>query len=183
MMVPMARRPLLHRIGRVLIGVVAMAAVVALAGALLWRQAPEWGIPYASFTNERGSECENTWSGFRCDPMTLTDLDVRTGITFPEGTEIDRAVYTETHNFAVQARVIIPRGEGKQIEKQLRAEFGPCQDVGRNPLTSEASRRCLRSSDGVRGDGGELPPNVWQVASAVPDDLAKLVVDVDLRSR
>ncbi len=42
---------------------------------MVTRYAGGWGVPYFSFTSERGSRCTNDFAGYTCDPVTLADVE------------------------------------------------------------------------------------------------------------
>ena len=63
------RRKALH----ILIGTVLMGGFVVLAFVVLSRYAGSWGVPYFSFTTERGSTCINHFAGYTCTQLTLAE--------------------------------------------------------------------------------------------------------------
>lgn len=177
----MSRAPLRRRLTRALLGVALALGLLAALGAVLWSKAPEWGIPYARYTNDQGSACRTTWSGRICTPMTAPDISLETGLELPAGTVVERAESVQTHNLSVTARVVLPAGE-EAIHDRLDERFGGCQKNQVNPLPAEWTKRCVRTSDGVRVDGAP-PPTSWRVATAYPPDSDQLVIDLDVRSR
>lgn len=177
----MPRLPLRHRLGRALLGVAAALGALTLVGALLWSQAPEWGIPYARYTNEDGSRCRTTWTGHVCSPLTMAEVATRTGVTFPAGTVIASSELVQTHEVELHARLVLPVGAG-DLGEPLEERFGPCRENQPSPLPPEWEDRCVRTSDGVRIEG-QLPPTAWRVAGGRPPGAEQLTLDIDLRSR
>ncbi|MVA75631.1 hypothetical protein GC722_06265 [Auraticoccus sp. F435] len=179
----MPRAPLPHRLRRALLGVAVALGALTLTGALLWSQAPKWGIPYARYTNDAGSPCRTTWTGYVCSPMTVADLTERTGLVLPEGTVVERAEYVSTHDFALTARLLLPEPERRpDVGEQLEELYGPCQRDQPNPLPSDWSGRCVRTSDGKRVEG-QPPPTTWRVATGTPPGTEQLALDLDISSR
>ncbi|MDN5804623.1 MAG: hypothetical protein L0H26_08590, partial [Microlunatus sp.] len=56
---------------RVGVGILLMTGFVMILFGLVIRYAGSWGVPYFSFTSERGSPCTNKLTGYVCDPLTL----------------------------------------------------------------------------------------------------------------
>lgn len=177
----MPRTPLHRRLGRALLGVAAALGVLTLTGALLWSQAPEWGIPYARYTNDAGSQCRTTWTGHVCSPLTLADVVARTEVAFPSGTVVESSELVQTHDLELQVRLLLPADPG-DLEQQLEDRFGPCRDNQPSPLPSEWEDRCVRTHDALRIEG-QLPPTAWRVAGGRPPGAEQLTLDIDLRSR
>ncbi|WP_157677188.1 hypothetical protein [Auraticoccus monumenti] len=177
----MPRTPLHRRLGRALLGVAAALGALTLVGALLWSQAPEWGIPYARYTNDEGSRCRTTWTGHVCSPLTMAEVDARTGVTFPDGTSIQSSELVQTHDWELRVRLVLPP-ETDDLEERLEERFGPCRKNQPSPLPPEWEDRCVRTHDAVRVEG-QLPPTAWRVAGGRPPDAEQLTLDIDLSSR
>ena len=58
-----------HKPLRILGGVALMAGFVLVLLAILTRFAGAWGVPYFTFTSERGSQCTNNFTGYVCTPI------------------------------------------------------------------------------------------------------------------
>ena len=71
---PVAERQ--NKAMRISIGLMLMAGFVLILFGLVTRYAGSWGVPYFSFTSERGSPCTNKLTGYICDPLTLADVRV-----------------------------------------------------------------------------------------------------------
>ena len=59
---------------RISIGILLMTGFVMILFGLITRYAGTWGVPYFSFTSDRGSPCTNRLTGYTCDPLTLADV-------------------------------------------------------------------------------------------------------------
>src|SRR5215207_2796283 len=84
---------------RVIEGTLLMAAFVLIALAIVTQYAGGWGVPYFSFTSERGSPCRNNLSGYTCTPLTLADLEFYGDVDLPDDSRMLSGTYTATHDY------------------------------------------------------------------------------------
>src|SRR5215218_9585933 len=73
-----------HQALRVLGGTLLMLGSVAVALAILTQYAGAWGVPYFSFTTDRGSTCKNALAGYTCSAMTLADVEYIGNLDLPD---------------------------------------------------------------------------------------------------
>ena len=78
----------------IIVGVMLMAAFVMITFGLVTRYAGSWGVPFFSYTSERGSTCTNTMTGYTCDPLTLTDVEFYSDLDLPNDTRVISGNYT-----------------------------------------------------------------------------------------
>ena len=69
---------------RILIGIVLMGGFVVVVFVVLSRYAGAWGVPYFSFTTERGSTCTNDFAGYTCTELTLAEVEYFGQFDLPE---------------------------------------------------------------------------------------------------
>ena len=79
---------------RIIVGVMLMAAFVLITFGLITRYAGGWGVPFFSFTSERGSTCTNNFTGYTCDPLTLADVEFYSEVDLPGDTRVVTAAAT-----------------------------------------------------------------------------------------
>ena len=88
---------------RVIVGVVLMAAFFLITFGLFTRYAGGWGVPYFTFTSERGSTCTNNFTGYICAPVTLADVEFFGEVDLPDDTRVSAPSYTATHDYMLAA--------------------------------------------------------------------------------
>ena len=101
-----------------------MLGSVAIVFAILTQFAGHWGVPYFSFTTDRGSTCTNDWTGYTCDQLTVNDLNWWGDTALPADTSIRSARYVSTHDYTLDATVEVP-------EQQAAADPGRAEGVVR----------------------------------------------------
>jgi hypothetical protein len=116
------RKPL-----RILIGIVLMGMFrhcVPLRGDPLRRRL---GVPYFSFTSERGSHCTNDFAGYTCEPVTLADVEFFGDVDLPEDSTIISGTYRSTHDYRLDAVLQVPAPHAAAALSGLHESFGKCQ--------------------------------------------------------
>ena len=93
-----------------------MTGFVMIFFGLVTRYAGSWGVPYFSFTSERGSPCTNNLTGYVCEPLTLADVSSTATPTCPNDTKVISGTYTATHDYTLQARSEVPKVAGGRAE-------------------------------------------------------------------
>ena len=111
---------------RIAVGVVLMAGFILGSTTLVLRQAGRWGVPYFSFTSERGSPCTNTFTGYVCEPPTLADVEFYSELDLPDDTTVLSGLYRSTHDYQLDARLVVPAPSAAAAMTVLRANFGRC---------------------------------------------------------
>jgi hypothetical protein len=168
---------------RVLGGIAAMLAFVAVVLALLVRQAGGWGVPYFSFRTERGSTCVNTFTGFRCDQLTLDDVRFFSGVDLPGSTRVVTSHYRSTHDYQLQALLEVPPAGARAAQLALADTFGRCVQGHPSPLSGQAvSGVCVLANDTEVTESGVPDSRVFVVATGLRADKSR-VVSLSVRSR
>jgi hypothetical protein len=168
---------------RVLGGISAMLAFVAVVLALLVRNAGEWGVPYFSFTSAHGSPCTNGIVGYTCEPLTLADVEFFGEIDLPEDTTVLAGSYHATHDYQLAAQLSVPAASAGSALKQLRATFGPCRTDVSTPLSTPGlAKTCAMASDDGADASGQLASRLYTVGTGVRKDGTRLV-GLSIRSR
>lgn len=157
------RRPWYLRALRVLAGIVVMAAVVTLVGHQLWIRAAGWGVPYASFTDEHGSSCVNTWSGHRCEPVTAAAVAARAEIDLPSGVVVSSGSEVQSRKWSLDAVLVVPQRSVKAYRAVAASRFGDCSELRGSELSGEIETGCVRVGTGAREDGHPVPTD-WVVS-------------------
>ena len=82
-----------HNTLHVLGGIALMLGSVAVTLAILTQYAGAWGVPYFSFTTDRGSTCTNDLTGYTCEAMTLADIEYFGDIDLPDDSSVVAGTY------------------------------------------------------------------------------------------
>ena len=97
--------------------------------AILTRFAGAWGVPYFTFTSERGSECTNNFTGYVCTPITLAEVEFYADLDLPDDTEVVSGTYRSTHDYQLEALLEVPGRLGRrgpeEPERGLRPAASP----------------------------------------------------------
>ena len=123
---------------RVSIGILLMTAFVMILFGLITRYAGGWGVPYFSFTSDRGSPCTNKLTGYVCDPITLADVQFYSDAELPADTKVVSGSYVATHDYVLKARMEVPKASAPAAMTALADEFGPC--VAGHPVPMETTQ-------------------------------------------
>lgn len=105
-----------------------MVGSVAVLLAVLTRFAGAWGVPYFSFTSDRGSGCVNTWTGFSCDRLSLAEVEWRADVDLPASTQVLSGRYVSTHDYTIDATLRTPKADAAAALEALQGSFGKCLD-------------------------------------------------------
>lgn len=134
-----------------------MLVLVAIPVVILSRFAGGWGVPYFSFTTDRGGECTNKLIGYSCDKLTIDDIRWWGDVKLPDDTKIEHAHYESTQNFKLDAVVVVPKDEAKKTHQGLVKTFGSCgRDRPSNIDENKLKHRCVmanQASDPKRHHG------------------------------
>ncbi|GAB3713457.1 hypothetical protein [Mariniluteicoccus flavus] len=170
---------------KTVVGVAAMGLVVIAALLFIISNAGRWGVPMFSFTNEHGSHCKNQFIGQRCEPMTLADIEARAEADIPDDAQIVSAVFTKTHDYDLDARLIYPAASAEAGVATLVKEFGECRPGIPTPLTQIPGVKdvCTMTNIGrISTDGKKPDPRIWQVSKGLQPD-GRTAVHLHVRSR
>jgi len=167
---------------RVLGGTALMLAFVAVVLALLVRQAGDWGVPYFSFTSERGSACRNDLTGYTCDPLTLADVEFHGDLDLPADTVVLAGRYRATHDYEMTAQLRVPKASSAEADRALRESFGPCRKGVSTPLAADGLRKVCAMASEYGAGSGDLPSRLFTVGSGL-DEKGDRLVGLSIRSR
>lgn len=160
----------------VLLGVVGMGLFVAAGLFVLTRYAGAWGVPYFSFTTERGSPCRNGITGYTCEPLTLADVEYYGFLDLPDDTTVTTATYRSTHDYTLEATLHVPKRSAGQALKNLRSAFGGCHDDHLSTLPSDGLRQvCVMANDDTLTESGEPSGRLYTVGTGVAKDGSRTV--------
>lgn len=169
---------------RVSVGILLMAAFVLILFGILTRYAGVWGVPYFSFTSERGSPCVNKLTGYVCEPLTLADLQFYGDVTLPPDTRVIRGTYTATHDYVLQARVEVSKPSAAAAMAALAEEFGRCVPGHPAPMgTTQLTSICVLANDDAVTRQGEPPSRLYVIGTGIRADDGVRVIDLTIRSR
>ena len=156
---------------RVVIGLMLMTGFVLGSTSLVLRYAGGWGVPYFSFTSERGSPCTNTFSGYVCEPPTLADVEFFGELDLPDGTTVLSGRYQSTHDYRLDARLVVPAPSAAAAMAVLTENFGRCLRDHTAPIdTARLKKVCVMSNDDVIVRSGEPDSRYYTVATGLGRD-------------
>lgn len=168
---------------RVIEGTLLMAAFVLIAMAIVAQYAGGWGVPYFSFTSERGSPCRNNLTGYTCTPLTLPDLEFYGDVDLPDDSRMISGTYTATHDYQLDATVEVPPRSASAALAGLKEAYGDCQKDHPSPLDTEGLRSvCVLANDDLRTRTAELSSRLYIVGTGLRKDGSRPIV-LTMRSR
>lgn len=168
---------------RIIVGVMLMAAFFLITFGLITRYAGSWGVPYFSYTSERGSTCTNTLTGYVCEPLTLADVEFYLGVDLPADTRVDSGSYTATHDYTFATTLRLSARSQAAGLRALQQEYGPCKADHPPPIpTTGLSQFCVLSNDSGVTRTGEPPSSLYVIGTGVSRN-GNRVVSVTIRSR
>lgn len=160
-----------------LIGLLLMAAFVVVSFAVVLRYAGGWGVPYFSFTTDRGSSCTNDLTGYTCDELTLSDVEFYGDVDLPDTTTIVSGRYRATHDFTLDTRVEIPKAQAAAGLKGLQAAYGSCLEDHPSPLPgSGLTGLCVMANDVAVTGSEEAAGQLFTVGTGVRKDGVRVAV-------
>jgi hypothetical protein len=163
---------------RVIVGMLLMAAFVLAALSLVTQYAGGWGVPYFSFTSERGSPCKNQLTGFTCSPLTLADLEFYGDVDLPDDSMMISGRYTATHDYQLDAAVDVPARSAKAALAALKEAYGDCVPGHPSPLNPKGLRQvCVVSNDDAIVDRTSEPSSrLYVVGTGVRKDGSRPII-------
>ena len=92
---------------------------------MLTRYAGAWGVPYFSFTSERGSTCTNNFTGYTCTPITLAEVEFFGEFDLPDDTTVISGHATARPTTTCWRPLLeVPRASSAAALKSLNSNFG-----------------------------------------------------------
>ena len=172
------RKPL-----RVLVGTILMLGSVAIAFAILTQYAGRWGVPYFSFTTDRGSTCKNNLAGYTCSPMTLADVEYFGDVNLPDDSSVVAGTYHATHDYQMEAVIEVPSASADLALTDLNEAFGQCSDEGPSPLSTKGMRHpCVIVNEDGLDENNELSSRLFLIGTGLRKDGTR-VIGMVIRSR
>ncbi len=162
----------------------AMAAFVLIALSIVLQYAGSWGVPYFSFTSERGSPCRNNLSGYTCSPLTLADLEFYGDVDLPDDSTMISGTYKATHDYQLDATVDVPKATAAEALSGLKEAYGECQPGRPSPLSAKIFREVcvLTNDDVVSGSSSEPSSRLYLVGTGLRKDGTRHIV-LTMKSR
>jgi hypothetical protein len=153
---------------RVLGGSLLMVGSVLIALAILVRFAGDWGVPYFSFTTDRGSVCRNDLVGYTCTRVTVADINFYADVDLPAQTQVVEARYHATHDYQLDANLAVPRAQSGAALKVLRKSYGRCQPGHPSLLDGSGVKSlCVMANDEAGAMATSETSRVFVVATGV----------------
>ena len=160
-----------------------MAAAVALGFFILSRYAGAWGVPYFTFTTERGSTCKNDFTGYTCTPLTLAEVEFHGEVDLPDDTSVISGSYRSTHDYQLNAVLDVPTVSAPAAVTSLNETYGPCVKDQPPPLdTTGLTQVCVISNSDVVSNEGEPASRLYTVGTGVREDGSRPIV-LSIKSR
>lgn len=168
---------------RVLAGIVGMAVFVVICLAILTRYAGGWGVPYFSFSTERGSPCVNKLTGYVCSPLNLADVEYYGDIDLPDDTQVISGTYTSTHDYRLESQLAVPASSAPAAWKGLSRAYGQCLRGHPVPMnTAGLTQLCVLANDDAVVESGEPASRLYTIGTGVRKDGTR-VIDLSIHSR
>ena len=168
---------------RIIGGTLLMAGVVTVGFLLLSRYAGVWGVPYFSFTTERGSTCKNDFAGYTCTPLTLAEVEFHGEIVLPDDTSVVSGSYRSTHDYQLNAVLDVPAASAPAAGGALNEAYGPCVGGQPPPLdTTGLTQVCVITNSDVVSNDGEPASRLYTVGTGVRADGSRTIV-LQIKSR
>jgi hypothetical protein len=168
---------------RVISGILLMAAFVLIALAVLVRYAGGWGVPYFSFTNDRGSRCVNNLTGYTCTPLTLADVEFYGDIDLPDDSVTTSGRYVSTHDYQLDATLTVPAQSAARALAVLNKAFGKCLSNHPSPLNTTGLKSvCVLSNDDAVTNSRETSSRLYIIGTGVAKDGTRQIA-LSIKSR
>jgi hypothetical protein len=170
---------------RILLGTLVMLILAAIPLVILSRYAGSWGVPYFTFTTERGSVCTNDFTGYHCDDLTLADIRWWGDIYLPPNAIVQSSHYKSTHDFELDAVVEVPKQSATPTLAAVRKTFGSCIPDHPTRLETEGLRGvCVMANDATDSTDSDarLSDTLYEITTATKPD-GTLVINIHEESR
>lgn len=159
-----------------------MAGFVLITFAILTRYAGPWGVPYFSFTSERGSTCTNNFTGYVCEPTTLAEVEFYADLDLPDDTRVVSGTYRSTHDYELDALLEVPASGAPAALKSLNEAFGPCLNYPSPLNVRGVSQLCTMATVDAFTESGEPASRLYVVGTGVREDGSR-PISMTIRSR
>jgi hypothetical protein len=161
-----------------------MFGSVFVAFAILTQYAGAWGVPYFSFTTDRGSTCKNALAGYTCSAMTLADVEYIGNLDHPDDSSVVAGTYRSTHDYQMEAIVEVPAATANQALAGLKQAFGDCIEEFPSPMSTEGIRHnCVMANADAVGESDEPSSSrLYMIGTGVRKDGTR-VIGMVIKSR
>ncbi len=148
-----------------------MAAFVSASLFIVTRYAGGWGVPYFSYTSERGSVCTNDFTGRTCTPLTLADVEFFSDLDLPNDTRVISGTYRATHDYRLDAVLEVPPAGAAKALAALNDGFGKCQPGHPSPLDRRGlTKLCVLANDNSYTASGEPDSRLFTIGTGLRKD-------------
>jgi len=160
-----------------------MLGSVAVALAILTQYAGAWGVPYFSFTTDRGSTCKNGLAGYTCSGMTLADVEYIGNVDLPDDSSVVASNYHSTHDYEMQAIIEVPSVSADQALASLNQAYGNCLEDLPSPVSTKGMHQnCVMANADALEESDEPSSRMYMIGTGVRNDGTR-VIGMVLRSR
>src|SRR6188472_3598731 len=157
-----------HKALRVLAGIALMLGSVAVALAILVQYAGGWGVPYFSFTTDRGSTCKNGLAGYTCSSVTLAEVEHVGNVDLPDDSSVVTGTYRSTYDYQMEAIVDVPSTEADQALASLNQAFGSCIDELPSPVSTKGMHHnCVMANADALDESDEPSSRLYIIGTGV----------------
>jgi hypothetical protein len=147
------------------------------------RYAGGWGVPYFSFTSERGSSCTNDLTGYTCTRLTLGDIEFFGDVDLPDDTSIVSGTYRSTHDYRLDAVVEVPHPHAAAALRSLQESYGKCQPGHPSPLNPTGlTKICVLANDNAYTASGEPDSRLFTIGTGLRKNGSRVIAMV-IKSR
>lgn len=160
-----------------------MLGSVAVALAILTHYAGAWGVPYFSFTTDRGSTCKNALAGYTCSPMTLADVEYFGDVSLPDDSSVVAGTYHAIYDYQMEAVIEVPSASADRALTDLNDAYGNCISDRPSPLSTTGMRQtCVIANEDGLDENNELSSRIYMIGTGVRTDGTRIIGMV-IRSR
>ena len=160
-----------------------MLGSVVVALAILTQYAGSWGVPYFSFTTDRGSTCKNGLAGYTCASMTLADVEYIANVDLPDDSSVVAGTYRSTYDYQMEAVIDVPSASATQALVSLNQAFGECIKELPSPMSTEGMRHnCVMANADAVDESDEPSTRLYMIGTGVRNDGTR-VIGMVIRSR
>jgi hypothetical protein len=160
-----------------------MLGSVAVALAILTQYAGAWGVPYFTFTTDRGSTCKNGLAGYTCSAMTLADVEYIGNVDLPDDSSVVASTYQSTHDYQMEAIVEVPSVSADQALASLNQAYGDCIKELPSPVSTKGMHQnCVMANADAVEESDEPSSRMYMIGTGVRKDGTR-VIGMVLKSR
>jgi len=160
-----------------------MLGSVAVALAILTQYAGAWGVPYFSFTTDRGSTGKNGLAGYTCSGMTLADVEYIGNVDLPDDSSVVASTYRSTYDYEMEAIVEVPPVSADQALASLNQAYGNCIKELPSPVSTKGMHQnCVMANADALEESDEPSSRMYMIGTGVRNDGTR-VIGMVLKSR